>query len=163
MKANKLNKSLPFKDVDPHSLPEAVQSASAILARRDHCRQELSLKLQQRGFHPETITQTLQYCEQQNWLNEAEYARIYVRVRSERGYGPLRVRQELLQKCVPSDDIEQAFNEFEGDWFELARDQRIKRFGDFWPDDFKLKLKQQNYLYRRGFDQEQIRYACTNQ
>lgn len=155
-----MNKSQLFKALDPSSLEVAVQSATAILARRDHCRQELISKLQQRGFKPGVIADTIAYCQQQNWLNEAEYTRIYLRARSAKGYGLARIKQELQQKGIGADDLQLAVAEYDFDWFELALQQRIKRFGETWPDDFKARQKQQNYLYRRGFNQEQIRYAC---
>ncbi|MBD1389163.1 regulatory protein RecX [Neiella sp. HB171785] len=146
-----------------NSLPVAVQAATAILSRRDHCRKELFQKLQLRGFDTDIIAQTIQYCVEQNWLNEAEYARIYTRLRAERGYGANRIRQELQQKGLDSGLIQQALMAFEGDWFELALLQRQKRFGEFWPTEFKLQQKQQRHLFQRGFSQEQIHYACQHQ
>ncbi|GGA72574.1 regulatory protein RecX [Neiella marina] len=157
MKA-KLNKSQ-----HSDSLPVAVQTATAILARRDHCRRELFQKLQLRGFDSNIITEAIEYCIDQNWLNEAEYARIYIRQRSQRGYGAIRIQQELQQKGLDSDLIHRALMEFEGDWFELALLQRQKRFGEYWPSEFKQQQKQQRHLFLRGFNQEQIQYACQRQ
>lgn len=153
--------------VGERTLEQAKKVAVDLLSRREHCRLELKQKLLQRGFSSELIIQTIAYCLENQWLNEANYARIFVRQRALKGYGPSRIRQELQQCELGETDVMAAFNELEQeaevDWFESAKWVREKRFGSSWPNDFKQQKKQQAYLYRRGFNTEQIRYACSNE
>lgn len=155
--------------IDPSLLTEeqARKIAVDLLSRRDHCRLELLQKLQQRGFSTEQGSEAVAYCVENLWLNEASYARGYVRQRASKGYGEVRIRQELQQREISDEDIANAFAELEQehelDWFESAKQVRQKRFGVELPQEMKLRQKQQAYLYRRGFSSEQIRYACSDE
>lgn len=158
---------MPKQTQTPGDLAQAVSVAVDLLSRRDHYKQELLLKLQQRGFYPEVLELAVQRCEAEGWLREANYARIYVRQRAHKGYGPKRIQQELQQRGISSVDRQLAFESLEQeecfDWFESAKCQKEKKFGLEVASDFRLKQKQQAYLYGRGFSSEQIRYACLGE
>jgi regulatory protein len=53
--------------------------------------------------------------------------------------------------------IQSAMQEAEIDWFQLAKEQREKKFGLKKPEDFKEKARQMRFLFGRGFETETIR------
>lgn len=131
-------------------------SAMNLLARREHLRAELALKLRKRfGAEAEAqIEDTLDQLVEENLLSDHRFAESYVRQRCGKGYGPDRIRQELRQKGVSSELLQLVMEEAEVDWVEVAREVRLKKFGAVIPDDFKDKAKQLRFLNYRGFGGE---------
>jgi len=48
------------------------------------------------------------------------------------------------------------------DWFELARQVRVRKFGENLPAEFAEKARQMRFLQYRGFDAEQIQVAVSS-
>ncbi len=135
--------------------------AMALLSRREHLRQELNQKLARRFDDPALIAQTLNELIEEKLLSDQRYCDSYVRMRSGRGYGPERIRLELRQKGADNDRIQLAFETCDTDWYELARDTRLKKFGPAIPEDFKEKSKQLRFLQYRGFSGDFSSYALA--
>jgi len=136
--------------------------ALKLLARREHSRTELALKLQRRQWQLSQIEQVLDDFEERNWLNDQRFAEIFARQRRERGYGPLRIKADLHQRGIyrvpaPSEE--------EGpiDWIGIATNALERRFGSqAGPDsepDRNLWLKRARFLAQRGFESDQISEA----
>ncbi|MEM8685156.1 MAG: RecX family transcriptional regulator [Pseudomonadota bacterium] len=51
-------------------------------------------------------------------------------------------------------------SEFDGDWYALAVDVRMKKFGPGPASDFKDKARQMRFLQYRGFETDHIATAC---
>ncbi|HSO20331.1 MAG TPA: regulatory protein RecX, partial [Desulfosarcina sp.] len=75
-----------------------LDSALRMLARRDDTCQELAVKLRAKGFGSADVDQALARCRQLGYLDDDRTAAVMVDHLVARGYGPLRVRQTLLQK-----------------------------------------------------------------
>lgn len=131
-------------------------AALKLLARREHSRQELQRKLQQRGFAAEAIAAALNELESADWLSATRYAEAYVRSRIASGFGPLRIQAELSQRGLDQAQIQAALEQAEADWAELASRQYHKRFGETPITDMKERAKRQRYLAGRGFPQSII-------
>lgn len=138
---------------------KARSVALRLLARREHSRQELALKLRQRMLESSVISMVLDDYEGKGWLDDSRFADIYARQRIELGYGPLKVLAELQQRGIhqsPSclDELSDA------DWTRNARLLREKRFGfaDL-RDDWNEKARQARFFTRRGFTANQIERA----
>ncbi len=142
-----------MQELNPNNVRFAAMN---LLARREHLREELVQKLRKRfGTEAEAeIDSTLDQLAEENLLSDHRFAESYLRQRSGKGYGPDRVRQELRQKGVASDLLEQVMEEAEIDWAAIARDVRIKKFGAGEPTDFREKAKQMRFLNYRGFGGE---------
>ncbi len=145
--------------------------AMDLLARREHSRHELTAKLNRRGYDEAVITAVLDELVEHDWLSDWRYAEAYLWMRSAKGYGPLRIRNELSERGVASELVAAAFAQTELDWFEHARQVRKRKFGTYAlsvspeadkTDDraeYKTRAKQSRFLQYRGFDYEQIHYA----
>ena len=62
-----------------------------LLARRDHSRKELYIKLRKVGYVQTEIDKTLNEAENQGFINDKRLAENYIHYRSQSGYGPLRI------------------------------------------------------------------------
>ncbi len=133
-----------------------------LLARREHSRYELKTKLAKAEFDDQEINDVIDKLTTANLQSDHRFAENYLRYRSGRGYGSLRIQQELMQRGVESDIIADTLNDAEIDWFNLADEVRSKRFGEQRPNDFKERAKQQRFLLYRGFTHEQITESFTN-
>jgi len=76
---------------------------------------------------------------------------------TQRGQGLLKISNELRQRGINSELINQTLDILDIDWHELANEQRKKKFGDSIPEDYKEKTRQMRFLSGRGFDSEIIR------
>lgn len=131
--------------------PAAVRRvAMDLLARREHGRVELTRKLRQRGATDELIDAALDRLAEQGLLSEARYLNSFVASRARGGHGPLRIREELAQRGLPRDAIEQALNEAEIDWNEQLRAVWQRKFGQL-PVDARERAQQGRFLAYRGY------------
>jgi len=134
----------------------ATEQAIGLLARREHSATELQQKLQQAGHETDKIHAALEKLQQSGLQNDQRFAEAFIRSRLLRGYGELRIRQELKQKGVADELANLSIQQAEIDWFSLATAVRCKRFGEQCPDDFKDRARQMRFLQYRGFTHEQI-------
>ena len=71
----------------------------------------------------------------------------------------MRIDAELSQRGFDRATIAAAIEQSGYDWFELAAQVRVQRFGPEPPEDFKARAKQLQFLAYRGFDSELARAA----
>ena len=127
------------------------------LARREHSVKELTHKLSKAGFEFNDIKVTLSRLTEQDLQSDQRFAENYTRYRSDRGFGSQWIRQELKQRGIDSELINDIFEKIKIDWFALAITVRCKRFGEQSPDNMKDRARQQRFLNYRGFTHEQIK------
>lgn len=125
---------------------------------REHSRLEIYNKLTKKDFvEGVDLDVLLNELEEKNYLSDERFAESFVRYRASRGQGSIKISNELRQRGVNTSLISKAFLNAEVDWFELAQQQREKKFGILKPIDFKEKAKQMRFLSGRGFDHEIVR------
>jgi regulatory protein len=127
-----------------------------LLARRDHSTTELSRKLQGKAFNQADIDAILTELHQKGFLNDARFIESYIHHRRTRGYGPLRIRAELLERGITEDLIEHQLRIADNAWLEEVRKAWQKRFKNRLPQDFKSRAQHMRFLHYRGFTSEQI-------
>ncbi len=138
---------------------KARSVALRLLARREHSRLELSLKLRQRKIDDAIIEAVLDDYEREGWLDDGRFADVYARQRMDLGYGPLRISGELQQRGVHQlPECLEAMTD--GAWALRATAVRDKRFGlaDL-SDDWDEKVRQARFLSRRGYTASQVERA----
>lgn len=143
-------------DWDPARLRKLAMD---LLARREHTRAELTAKLTARGAETDAVAPVLDALEDDGLLSEARFAEAFVRQRTGRGHGPVRIRHELCRRGVSEPAADQALAAAEADWDELAVSVRHGRFGAGPPADFKDRARQARFLTYRGFTGDQVRQA----
>lgn len=138
-------------------LEKARASALASLSMREHSVKELTDKLNRKAYQPDNVQQVINECLDKNYLNDDRFAEMYWRNRSNKGFGPNKIRLELKHKGVNASIIDQSSRQDDLDFDEVIQKVYIKKFKGQAIKDIKDKLKRQNYLYQRGFDLELIR------
>jgi regulatory protein len=79
----------------------ALQLAYRCLTRRPHTERELEARLHLRGVSDTDIASTLDHLKQRGYLDDAATAARWARSwRIQKGWGPLRVRAELIRRGV---------------------------------------------------------------
>jgi len=136
--------------------------AVGLLARREHSLLELRQKLHLRQFNSSDIEPVLQLLVEKNLQSEARFCEVFVRSRAERGYGPLRIRNELQQRGVAAELIGEQLAVYEFEWDEHLQRLLEKRLSHVIQLDRKGLAKQHRYLLGRGFSAEQIRKVLKN-
>lgn len=144
---------------DQDELYRARAAALRLLARREHSRHELALKMRQRKFAGDVIRSVLDEYEDRSWLDDHRFAEVYARQRMELGYGPLRILGELQQRGIQftPDNMQEMTEE---DWCRNAIRARDKRYGlSDLSGDWDEKVRQARFLSRRGFSASQVERA----
>jgi regulatory protein len=137
-----------------------TNAAMRALARREHSQQELRLKLQRHA--PEALVECLlQQLREQGLQSDERFAEAYIRYRSARGYGPLRIKAELQERGVATETIQASLAEAAIDWLAIATKVRGKRFDISISKEYSERAKQMRFLQYRGFDQDQINAAMN--
>ncbi len=141
-------------------------AAMNLLARREYSRQELVgrlvAKFPEHDKASNVLAMALDKLEQEGLLCDARFAEAFLRSRARKGQGPYRIRQELQQRGVAEDLVEQTLAEYSVDWFELATRVAQKRFGTEPPDNYQERSKRARFLQYRGFSAEQIQTALDD-
>ena len=128
------------------------KAAIDLLSRREHSRFELKRKLLQKPYAEDVdLEPILDQLEGANYLSNARYAESFVRSRIIKGQGEVKIRFQLLQRGVTLSMTNGAIAKAEVNWWDLAEQQRTKRFGDGYPNNLKETLKQIRFLTMRGF------------
>lgn len=131
--------------------------AVRFLARREYCEKELTNKLTSRGASLESAQQAVGELRDRDMINDARFAQALVRVRMSKGYGPIKIKNELRQKGVSSDLIESSLD-FDSDvWRDQIAGVLDRKYKDVPPADFTEWAKRARFLQSRGYSTSQIR------
>jgi regulatory protein len=138
---------------------KARATALRLLARREHSRLELDLKLRQRQVEAPIIEKVLDEYEANDWLNNERFADVFARQRFDLGYGLLKIIAELQQRGIQQLPpwLSSMTDE---EWTESAIRVRDRRFGlSDIREDWDEKGRQGRFLARRGYASDYIKSA----
>lgn len=141
----------------PIKLADLREAAIRLLARREHSCLELARKLRQRGWPGPEIDRVLGDLADRGLQSDERFAEGFVRMRSQKAYGPVRIRAELGERGIDRSLIDRMLREADVDWLGLASAWYERRYHGQAADDLKEKSRRQQALARRGFGHEIIR------
>ena len=133
-----------------------------LLAGREHSKHELLKKLMNRDYDRHLCLEWIDKFNQHNLQSDERFAEALIRGRTNKGIGESRIRNDLKEHQISEEIVNAAMLEINIDWFELALKVFEKKYTGKPAKDFKEQLKQQRFLYYRGFTHEQIRYAIES-
>lgn len=136
---------------------ELEQAAIRLLTNREHSRAELSRKLQARCDDRNLLSEVLDGLERSGYLSDDRFTELYVNYRKQKGFGPIRIRQELQERGVSTDLINVWVDMMDHQWLELLEECSQRKFGDTSPGDFKEQARRARFLEYRGYPSELIR------
>ena len=129
------------------------------LARREHTSKEIFQKMEKKVKLLNILREQIQKLEDEGLLDNKRFAEQYIHSRSSKGYGPLRIRQELIQKGV-DETISQNLMGSQ-DWPYLAKLVLEKKTGKNIPKEGNDILKIKRFLNYRGFNHSHIEEAFS--
>lgn len=139
---------------------ELRRRAMDLLARREHSRLELAHKLGQRVDEAAAglIGPVLDQLETDGLLSDERFVESYVRMRRERGFGPLHIQQQLRERGIDDALAEAWLQEDDPEWQEVLREVIEKKTGSRQPPrpGSREHQKLQRFLHGRGFTAAQI-------
>jgi len=95
--------------------------AVSILARREHFRRELEIKLGRQCRDRDLIRRVLDECEEMGYINSRRAAELTVQTLLNRGgLGTMRIRQELIKRGCPRELLDEVVAEAAGDRDEVT-------------------------------------------
>ena len=124
------------------------------LSRREHSSREIFKKLSPRVESKELLEEEIEKLKADGLLSDERFAESYFQSRKNRGYGPLRIRNELKQRGVGDQIFYPLSNEIE--WSGLALEALKKKVSGDMPTETKEILKLKRFLNYRGFDFQDI-------
>ena len=129
------------------------------LARREHSAKEIRRKLHSRIESQDDLELEIQKLEDEGLLSDERFAESYMHSRKRKGFGPLRIKNELRERGV-SDSISSSLVDSE-DWSLLAHESLQKKTGGSLPAERDKILKLKRFLNYRGFDFSDIDKAFS--
>lgn len=136
--------------------PEIQRAALGLLANREHSRDELARKLAARGFAEGEIGTALDALADAGLIDEDRLAEAYVAERLRKGFGPLRIRQELRGKGLSDEQIAPHLRLAQADLSGLLAAVHDKRFGPAAAADARERARRGRFLEYRGFPADLI-------
>ena len=124
------------------------------LSRREHSSKEILKKLSPRVESKELLEEEIEKLKAEGLLSDERFAESYFQSRKNRGYGPLRIRNELKQRGVGDQIFYPLSNEIE--WSDFALEALRKKVSGDMPTETKDILKLKRFLNYRGFDFQDI-------
>jgi regulatory protein len=151
------------EEVDRFADPKAARKkAMDYLARREYGQDELVRKLESAGFDGDIAADAVARLTDEGLQSDSRYAGSFVQSRINQGKGPVRIRLELKERGLAPSAVDLALEEVGADWFDLAREVRVRKFGPALPGEFAEKARQMRFLQYRGFESDQVQAAVSS-
>lgn len=142
---------------DEGIISKAFERSLRYLASRPRTVQEIRRKLKEKDTPEDAIDAVIERLEKFGYVNDAEFARLWIRDRSEFSpRGPMALRSELRSKGISQNIIDEALNDL--GTTELAMQAARKKLRSLRGlDQFTFRKKLSGFLGRRGFRYDTIR------
>ncbi|NQT28519.1 MAG: RecX family transcriptional regulator [Candidatus Omnitrophica bacterium] len=145
---------------------KALNYSFLLLKYRARSTNEIVSRLKRRGYTPTVRQKVVDYLEENNYLNDEEFARLYVNCSLEKGWGPIRIDFNLMKLGISEALCKQVL---EGDFACNSRIREIieekleyyKRTKPSLPEP-KIWQKIVLHLGRKGFDYKVINQEIEN-
>tara|TARA_Y100001970_G_C13561368_1_gene521670 strand:+ start:68 stop:529 length:462 start_codon:yes stop_codon:yes gene_type:complete len=129
------------------------------LSRREHSAKEIYQKMSSRVESKDMLSEEINKLISDGLISDERFAESYFQSRKNRGFGPLRIKNELNQKGVKEDIFYSI--QSDTDWSACAFFVLEKKINGKKPDDMKAILKLKNFLNYRGFEFQDINKAFS--
>jgi|TARA_B100001142_G_scaffold216344_1_gene214506 regulatory protein len=140
--------------------PKAIRlKIMDFLSRREHSSKEIYQKMSRKVESKEMLLESIKELERDGLLSDERFAESYFQSRKRRGFGPLRIKSELIQRGVKENLFYSLEKEI--DWSSNALDALKKKLNGKVPQETKEILKLKNFLNYRGFEFQDIDKAFS--
>ncbi len=126
------------------------------LSYSDRFEREVIERLKREGFTKEEIDSTIEKLKNYGYLNDKRTAEEFIRSRIRKGWGPEKIKIELMRRGVTEDEaeilIKKIFKDFEEDEIIMKLAEKFLRSGR--GENLMERLKV--FLFRKGFSYDKI-------
>ncbi|WP_422485282.1 RecX family transcriptional regulator [Gudongella sp. DL1XJH-153] len=149
--------------IDKIKVRDELQSAKSkayhYLSFRQRTQKELEDYLFKKEFSEDTIENVIQSLSQAGYIEDLDFARIYVRDKTTfKKFGPYRIKNELLQKGVSKELIDLALEEEYHEEIQELVDLVKTKYSSIIQDKSEKRFRRiGGYLQRKGHSFETIR------
>lgn len=149
---------------DLKNLEKAREYAFLLLKFRLRSERELAERLKKKKFNEQAVGQTLSFLKKKGFLDDREFARLWITSRIKKPFGLRRLREELRRKGIDKRIIDSQIETIRESYSEeetvqaLARARYAKLQG-LPPQQAKRRLF--GYLLRRGFSPDNVTDAVN--
>lgn len=140
---------------------ELYDHAVSLLARRDYASGELARTLSKMTENREKIDKALSRLVECGYLDDNRLITRMIDKHVRKKHGPARIKQEIRQKGFSPELVEQMLEKVDVDWYAMARELKVSKFGDAVASEAKEKNKQIRYLQYKGFSMDMIFEALS--
>ena len=138
-------------------LLDIEQAAMRLLAQNEHTVRQLKTKLRKKDFDVKAIEVVLEDLQQRNLLSDERFAEQYLQMRSRKGFGPVRIEQEMYEKGVSDSLIAISMDNADINWQELMQQTLQKKYGSGVSLNYEERARRARFLEYRGFPASLIR------
>lgn len=131
-----------------------------LLTRREHSRLELIDKSVLKGFDRTESEKVIDQLTLEGWQSDQRFAESYARYRIKKGFGPVKITQELRLRGIFDFDLEPVVLELSDGWMDLIQQLYKRKYLDEGPLSPKEWVKRNRFLQQRGFTHEMIKTVC---
>ena len=103
------------------------------------------------------LFQEIEKLADQNLQSDERFSESYIRSRYNSGFGPSRIKYDLLTRRVTESTINNAFKELDLNWIEKLEKENLKKYGNENPKSVQELSKRIKFFIQRGFEKEMIR------
>ena len=145
-------------DPDKKEFNTVLARGMRLLAIREHSVLEMSNKLIAKfeEFDASIIYAVVDELVKLKYISDERFTESYVRSRSNKGYGPVKIKAELKGKGVSNSLIQDYLNENSGRWFDIAEREYLKKYSGSPITNYKTWAKCARFMQSRGFTMEHI-------
>lgn len=137
-------------------LGEVRSKAVVFLSRREYCRQEMVGKLISKGARREHAESVVEQLSTSGLISEERFSKAFIQVRVRQGYGPVRIKYELIERGVADDLATTCLAEWNDSWNQQLTRVIERKYGNRPASSFNEWAKRANFLKNRGFTADQI-------
>jgi regulatory protein len=142
----------------------ALDRALLILSYRDRSSHELNQKLNKAGFSNDVVTETIGSLKEYGYVDDRNFSKAWVQSRADtKLYGKKRIRQELIEKGLSENIINDTFSEIALDESEMERalklaQKKLSSLNNLEKTKAFRRLGQ--YLFRKGYSSDIVYTVC---
>lgn len=130
----------------------------------ERCSYDVEARLRKADIDDHAIAQMMQQLTREGFVNDERYARAFVRDKASlQGWGPIKIRQQLSMKHIPSATIDAAMNELPDDTFSSELERFLLRRDASLHEDDPNKRAQKliRAALSRGYSYDDIRHVIS--
>lgn len=135
---------------------DPLKIALNFLSYSDRFSKELVQRLKRNGFAKEEIDETIEKLKKYGYVDDSKTAREFIRSKIEKGWGPERIKFELVRRGISEEEAENLVKEIFGEIDEEGLIMEVaKKFLRVKKGE-KVLEKLKGFLFRKGFSYDKI-------